>query len=60
VAIIAVVGGAVIVPATRRLAALEPAGSEYARVYRRYMTAEILLGVVVLLAILFMAAKPFT
>ncbi len=60
VAIIAVVGGAVIVPATRRLAGLEPAGSEYARVYRRYMAAEILLGVIVLFAIFFMAAKPLT
>jgi hypothetical protein len=57
-AVIAVVGGGVIVPATRALAALDPAGAEYARVYRRYMAAELLLGALVLIAIFFMAAKP--
>lgn len=67
------VGGAIIVPATRRLAELSQrdlsrAGApgdavafsdEYDREYRRYMQAEILLGVLVLVAIFFMAAKPF-
>ena len=60
IAIIAVVGGGVIVPATRRLAGLEPASDEYARVFRRYMTAEVALGAVVLIAIFAMAAKPFS
>jgi len=60
IAIIAVVGGAVIVPATRRLAALDPASGEYATVFRRYMTAEIGLGVIVLATIFAMAAKPFS
>jgi hypothetical protein len=58
VAIIAVVGGAVIVPATRSLAVLAPDGDEYARVFRRYLIAEIFLAAVVLLAIFVMAAKP--
>ncbi len=34
-------------------------GADYARVYRRYMTAEITLAALVLVAIFFMAAKPF-
>jgi hypothetical protein len=72
IAIIAVVGGAVIVPATRRMATLSRAdvdaaaggstaiswSSEYNRVYGRYMAAEVFLAVLVLLAIFFMAAKP--
>jgi hypothetical protein len=66
-------GGAIIVPASRRMAELarvdvEAAGTtaavawsaEYDRVYRRYMAAEILLGVLVLVAIFFMAAKPIS
>ena len=60
IAIIAVVGGGVIVPALKRLAILDPASSDYAAVYRRYMTAESLLGAVVLLTIFVMAAKPFS
>ena len=44
IAIIAVVGGGVVVPALKRLAALDPVSSEYAAVYRRYMTAESFLG----------------
>ena len=60
IAIIAVVGGAVIVPATRRLADLEPASEEYATLFRRYMAAEIALGAVVLIAIFTMAVKPFS
>jgi hypothetical protein len=60
IAIIAVVGGAVVVPAVRRLAALEPSSAEYAAVYRRYMASESFLGAVVLVAIFFMAAKPFS
>jgi hypothetical protein len=59
IAIIAVVGGGVIVPALKRLALLDPASNEYAAVYRRYMTAESLLGAVVLLTIFAMGAKPF-
>jgi uncharacterized membrane protein len=59
IAIIAVVGGAVVVPAVKRLAALDPSSVEYAAVYRRYMASEGFLGVVVLLTIFAMAAKPF-
>ena len=71
IAVIIVVGGGVIVPATRRMAALSRAdvdaaggggaiawSSAYKRVYARYMAAEVLLGVLVLTAIFFMAAKP--
>jgi uncharacterized membrane protein len=72
-AVIAVVGGAVIVPASRRMAELSrtdveaaSAGgqavswsAEYDRVYGRYMVAEVFLGLLVLVAIFFMAAKPF-
>ena len=70
-AVIAVVGGAVIVPSSRRMSTLartdvDAAGAagavawsnEYNRVYARYMAAEVLLGVLVLVAIFFMAAKP--
>jgi uncharacterized membrane protein len=60
IAIIAVVGGGVVVPAVRDLAALDPSSPEYERVYRRYMTAETFLGAVVVLTIFVMAAKPFT
>ncbi|HEY0630745.1 MAG TPA: DUF2269 family protein [Thermoleophilaceae bacterium] len=73
IAVIAVIGGAVIVPASRRMATLARAdvdaaaagtaavswSPEYDRVYGRYMAAEVLLGVLVLVAIFFMAAKPF-
>ena len=59
IAIIAVVGGAVVVPAVKRLAALDPSSAEYAAVYRRYMASEGFLGVIVLLTIFAMAAKPF-
>ncbi len=48
IAIIAVVGGGVVVPALRQLAALDPASAEYERVYRRYMASETFLGAVVL------------
>jgi hypothetical protein len=58
VAIIAVVGGAVIVPASRDLGALDPAGEPYARLFRRYLIAEILLAGVVILTIVAMAVKP--
>ena len=60
IAIIAVVGGAVVVPAVKRLAALDPSSAEYAAVYRRYMAGESFLGIVVLLTIFAMAAKPFS
>ena len=59
IALIAVLGGGVIVPATKRLAALAGAGGEaYETVYRRYMAVEILLGLLVLAAVFMMAAKP--
>jgi hypothetical protein len=72
IAVIAVVGGAVIVPASRRMAALARvdvdaaaggAGAiawspEYDRVYGRYMAAEVFLAVLVLVAVFFMTAKP--
>jgi uncharacterized membrane protein len=70
--VIGAVGGAVVVPASRRMTALAradvdaaPAGgavswsAEYDRVYGRYMAAEIFLGACVLVAVFFMAAKPF-
>jgi uncharacterized membrane protein len=60
--VIGALGGGVVVPATARLSELardDLGGVEYARVYRRYMAAEVLLGVLVLVAIFFMAAKPF-
>jgi hypothetical protein len=72
IAVIVVVGGGVIVPSTKRLSELAradveaagPAGAvawspDYARVYSRYMAAEVLLGVLVLVAVFFMVAKPF-
>ena len=71
IAVIAVVGGYV-VQATGRLAELaradvdaSPAGQEvtwgpeYSALYRRYMSVEIFLGALVLLAVFVMAAKPF-
>ena len=72
--LIGAVGGAIIVPATRRMSELASAdvaraggaggggitwSAAYRQVYRRYMAAEITLGVAVLVAIFFMAAKPF-
>jgi uncharacterized membrane protein len=60
--VIGALGGGVVVPATARLSELarvDLGGAEYARVYRRYMAAEVLLGVLVLVAIFFMTAKPF-
>lgn len=69
--VIGAVGGGVITPALRRLAELARAdvaaagagvvtwSAEYEQIYRRYMAAEVLLGVLVLVAIFFMAAKPF-
>ena len=61
-----------IVPSTKRLAELArvdvdaagPGGAvawsaDYTRVYARYMAAEVLLGVLVLVAVFFMVAKPF-
>jgi uncharacterized membrane protein len=51
------VGGALINPSVRRLSEL--AGTPgYAGEYKRYLRFEILLGVLVLVAIFFMAAKP--
>jgi uncharacterized membrane protein len=60
--IIGGLGGGVVVPATERLAELarvDIGGSEYALLYRRYMAAEVTLAVLVLVAVFFMAAKPF-
>src|SRR4051794_35307365 len=70
IAIIGVVGGGVIVPSSRRMAALSRTdvdatggaavawSSEYNRVWARYMAAEVFLGLLVLVAIFFMVAKP--
>jgi uncharacterized membrane protein len=66
IVVITFLGGGVVVPATRRMAELARADVEagrgwseaYERVYRRYMTAEVALGLLVLLAVFFMAAKP--
>jgi hypothetical protein len=69
-AVIVLVGGGVIVPASRKMAELarvdvDAGGSavtwsaEYDRVWSRYLAAEILLGVLVLVAVFFMVAKPF-
>jgi uncharacterized membrane protein len=64
--VIGALGGAVVVPASRQMAALARAdvaagggwSSEYERLYRRYMGVEIVLVTCVLLAVFFMAAKP--
>ena len=60
IAIIGALGGAVVVPATQQLSQLDAKGPDYARVYARYMRAEITLGLLVLVAVFFMAAKPFS
>ena len=60
VVIIALVGGGVVVPAVKALAGLDPSSPEYDRVYRRYLRAESFLGIVVLLTVFAMAAKPFS
>ena len=72
IAVIVVVGGAFIVPVSRRMSELAradveaaPAGGmvswsgDYDRTFSRYMAAEVMLGVLVLVAVFFMAAKPF-
>jgi hypothetical protein len=69
--VIVVAGGAIVV-LTARLAEIAradvdaaPAGgaiafsTDYERVYRRYMSVEVALGALVLVAIFFMVAKPF-
>jgi uncharacterized membrane protein len=71
-AVIVVVGGAHIVPASKRMATLaradvESAGpggtvtwsADYLRTYSRYMRSEVLLAVLVLAAVFFMTARPF-
>jgi uncharacterized membrane protein len=72
-AVIVVVGGGFIVPVSKKMAGLARtdvdsaqggAGSltwsaEYDRTFARYLSAEILLGVLVLVAVFFMVAKPF-
>ena len=63
-AIISLVGLVVIVPSTRRLAELAQdggvgPGGAYDGEYRRYMTTEVTLGVLVVAAVFTMAAKPF-
>jgi hypothetical protein len=60
IALIAVVGGGVVVPALRRLAALDPGSADYDRSYRRYLASESFLGAIVLLTVFAMAAKPFS
>jgi uncharacterized membrane protein len=61
IVLIAVLGGGVVVPATKRLAQLareDVRGPEYDALYRRYMRVEVLLGALVVLAVFVMAAKP--
>ena len=71
-AVIVVLGGGYVVPASKRMAALSrtdvesAAGvgelswsGEYDRLFSRYMVAEVTLGVLVLVAVFFMVAKPF-
>jgi hypothetical protein len=71
-AVITVVGLAVIQPATAGLSELARADVDataagatvawsdgYRRLYARYMAAEVLLGALVLIAVFFMTAKPF-
>jgi hypothetical protein len=69
-AVIVVLGGGYVVPASRKMAQLSRAdvdgsdgtvswSAEYDRVWGRYLAAEILLGVLVLVAVFFMVAKPF-
>jgi hypothetical protein len=71
IAVIVLVGGGVIVPSSRQMATLARAdvdaagtagaiawSNEYNRVWARYMAAEVLLGVLVLVAVFFMVAKP--
>jgi uncharacterized membrane protein len=66
-------GGGLVVPASKRLSELAAAdieaaplqgevtwSAEHEVAYRRYMAVERLLGVLVLVAIFFMAAKPFS
>jgi uncharacterized membrane protein len=72
IVVIGAVGGAVIVPASRRMSELAGAdlkaagggtpawGAEYDRVWSRYLAAEILLGALVVLAVFVMTAKPFS
>ena len=61
--VISVVGLIAIVPSTRRLADLAgreggSSSAEYAALYRRYMTVEVVLGLLVVAAVFVMAAKP--
>jgi hypothetical protein len=69
-AVIVVLGGGLVVPASRKMAQLSRAdvdaagasvtwSDEYNRVWGRYLAAETLLGVLVLVAVFFMVAKPF-
>jgi hypothetical protein len=70
-AVIVVVGGGYIVPVSKRMAGLARAdvdrsgggsltwSNEYDRTFNRYLAAETLLGVLVLVAVFFMVAKPF-
>lgn len=56
---IIVIAGALIVRWTGELATTPITTPEYTTTYRLYMTTEIMLGLLVLVAILFMTAKPF-
>jgi uncharacterized membrane protein len=64
--VIGALGGAVVVPASRRMAELARAdvaagggwSDAYERLFRRYMAVEVLLVACVLIAVFFMAAKP--
>jgi uncharacterized membrane protein len=60
VVVIGGIGGGIINPAVEKMIGLAKAGigPEYEAQYRRYIRAEILLGVLVLVAIFLMATKP--
>ncbi|MEA2409556.1 MAG: hypothetical protein QOC77_117 [Thermoleophilaceae bacterium] len=70
-AVIVLLGGGLVVPASRKMAELSRAdvdaaaggtvtwSAEYDRVWGRYLAAETLLGALVLVAVFFMVAKPF-
>jgi hypothetical protein len=72
-AVIVLLGGGFVVPVSGKMAKLAHSdveaaaaggavswSAEYERAYRRYLAAEILLGVLVLVAVFFMVARPFS
>lgn len=72
-AVIVLLGGGFVVPVSGKMAQLAHSdveaaaaggtvtwSAEYERAYRRYLAAEILLGTLVLVAVFFMVARPFS